>query len=227
MTMDFSDADIRNILKLIGEVSKVNIVWGGEVKGRVSMRLRDIPWDQALEVVLEANELGMKRQQNIIWVTTKQNLIKIETLEKDKKREEADRIRAMRAAYEASKQFEQIVTSYIQIDFADAVEIAAHIKPSGRGTVTVDKRTNTILYSDTKAHIEDGKKIAKLFDTPVKQVMIEARIVEATTSFGRNIGVEWTGSYQTSRHPWGDLGRGRIPIILPQTLACPPPLQRE
>jgi len=77
MTLDFSDADIRNILKLIGEISTLNIVWGPEVKGTVSMRLKNVPWDQALDLVLETNDLGMRREGNIIWVTTKDRILNL------------------------------------------------------------------------------------------------------------------------------------------------------
>jgi len=198
MTMDFANADIRNILKLIGEVSQLNIVWGPEVKGTVSMRLKNVPWDQALDVVLEASNLGMRREGNIIWVTTK---AKIRELEKEgeakqeaERKVEQERLKEIAAEQERAKALEPLITAYIPVDFADAdAGIKPHVESikSERGIVIVDKRTNTIIMTDTASIIEKAKKLVKEFDTPVKQIMIEARIVEASTTFMRDLGVRW------------------------------------
>jgi type IV pilus assembly protein PilQ len=187
MTLDFANADIRNILKLIGEVSKQNIVWGPEVKGTVSMRLKNVPWDQALDILLEANDLGMRREDNIVWVTTK---AKIKQLEK----EEEERQKAIRTAQEEAKALEPMITEYIPVNFADAEKnIKPHIEniKSERGTISVDSRTNTIIMTDIAANIEKAKEIVTRFDEPQKQIIIEARIVDASTSFGRDLGVRW------------------------------------
>jgi len=197
MTMDFANADIRNILKLIGEVSQLNIVWGPEVKGTISMRLRDVPWDQALDVVLEASNLGMKREGNIIWVTTKAKIREIEKEEEAKqeagRKAERERLKEITAEQERAKALEPLITAYIPVDFADAAGIKPHVESikSERGSIIVDKRTNTIIMTDTASIIERAKKLVKEFDTPVKQIMIEARIVEASTKFMRDMGVRW------------------------------------
>ncbi len=192
MTLDFANADIRNILKLIGEVSQQNIVWGPEVKGTVSMRLKNVPWDQALDIVLEANDLGMRREDNIIWVTTKAKIKQLEKEADERQKAEQERIKAIKEAQEQAKALEPLVTGYIPVDFADANEIKDHIVVSERGKISVDERTNTIIVKDISANIEEAKKIAKHFDTPVKQIMIEARIVDASTGFSRDLGVQWT-----------------------------------
>ncbi|MFB0520218.1 MAG: AMIN domain-containing protein, partial [Desulfatiglandales bacterium] len=103
MTLDFANADIRNILKLIGEVSRRNIVWGPEVKGTVSMRLKNVPWDQALDIVLEANDLGKREDDNIIWVTTKTKITQLEKEEEERRKAEQERIKAIKAAQEQAK----------------------------------------------------------------------------------------------------------------------------
>ncbi len=193
MTMDFVNADVTNVLRLIGEVSNLNIVWGPDVKGVVSMRLKNVPWDQAMDLVLANNDLAMRRQGNVIWVTTRTRLAQVEEEEKRKKDEEqAQKTKELKEAEEAKKA-EPLVTEYLTLDFAKATEIKDHIEKvkSDRGTVSVDERTNTIILRDIQQTIEEAKKIAQRFDAPVKQIMIEARIVDASTSFGRDLGVKW------------------------------------
>jgi type IV pilus assembly protein PilQ len=179
---------------LIGEVSKLNIVWGPDVKGTVSMRLKNVPWDQALDVVLETNDLGMRREANIIWVTTRAKIKELEKEEEEKQKAEKERIKEIRAEQEEAKAAEPLITEYIPVDFADA---DADIKPliesikSERGTVNVDNRTNRLIVTDIASIIEKAKNIVKEFDTPVKQIMIEARIVDASTTLIRDLGIQW------------------------------------
>lgn len=191
MTLDFSDADIRNILKLIGEISKLNIVWGPEVKGTVSMRLKDVPWDQALDLVLETNDLGMRREGNIIWVTTKDKILNLKKEEEERIKAEQERIKALKEAQKEAKLEEPLVSDYIPVNFADAKELVKKIDLTKRGKKSVDERTNTIYIKDTASSIEDAGRIVKKFDTAVKQIMIEARIVDASTNFSRDLGVRW------------------------------------
>ena len=202
MTMDFVNADVTNILRLIGEISNLNIIWGPEVKGKVSMRLKNVPWDQALDLVLANNNLGMRRQGNVIWVTTKKKINEIEAEERRKIKEalaraEEERKRRLAEQQEAKK-LVPLVTEYFPVDFAEADEIKKHIFLSGRGSISVDERTNTIIVKDIPENIQEARKIVKRFDTPVKQIMIEARIVDASTDFARDLGIQWTNetSYQ-------------------------------
>ena len=202
MTLDFANADIRNILKLIGEVSQQNIVWGPEVKGTVSMRLKNVPWDQALDILLESNDLGMRREDNIVWVTTKAKIKQLEKEEEERIKAEQERIKAIRAAQEEAKALEPLITEYIPVDFADAEkDIKPHIEniKSERGTISVDKRTNTLIMTDTASNIEGAKRIVTRFDEPQKQIMIEARIVDASTTFSRDLGVEWYAEGQRKK----------------------------
>lgn len=224
MTMDFVNADVTNILRLIGEVSNLNVIWGPDVKGTVSMRLKNVPWDQALDLVLANNDLGMRRQGNVIWVTTKVNIQKIEAEERKKLEEaeakrEAERKRKL-AEQEQAKKLEPLVTEYFPVDFANADDIKEHIFLSERGTTSVDERTNTIIMKDIASNIEEARKIVKRFDTPVKQIMIEARIVDASTDFAQDLGIQWmdrtTAQYRSDSSVvlWEDdlTGTAELPI---------------
>jgi type IV pilus assembly protein PilQ len=209
MTLEFADADIRNILKLIGEVSKRNIVWGPEVKGTVSMRLKNVPWDQALDVVLDINNLGKREDGNIIRIMTKEAIKALEQEEEAKLKAERERIKDIKAAQKAAEAEEPLETAYITVNYQDVTAIKTLIEENvkgPRGRLSVDTATKTIIITDTASNVKEAKALKDRQDIQIKQVMIEARIVEATTNFGRDIGVEWTGSYQTSRHPWGGSG---------------------
>jgi len=194
VTLDFANADIRNILKLIGEVSKLNIVWGSEVKGTASMRLKNVPWDQALDIVLETNNLGMRKDGNIIWVTTKEKIKALEEEEEEKRKAEQKRIEEKLAERKRAKALEPLIIEYIPVDFADAkTDIKHHLESikSERGSISIDPRTNTVIITDIASIVEKGKNIIKRLDTPTKQIMIEARIVDASEDFSRDLGVQW------------------------------------
>jgi type IV pilus assembly protein PilQ len=200
MTLDFVNADVTNILRLIGEVSNLNIVWGPEVKGTVSMRLKDVPWDQALDLILENNNLGKKQVGNVIWVTTKAQLAQSEAeerrrIEQYEAKLDAERKRAIQER-EKQKEMEPMVTEYLPVDFAAASEIMPLISLSDQGKarggkITTDARTNTVIITDISSSVKKAKEVVKQFDTPVKQVMIEARIVDATNNFTRDLGIQW------------------------------------
>jgi type IV pilus assembly protein PilQ len=200
MTMDFVNADVTNILRLIGEVSNLNIVWGPEVKGVVSMRLKEVPWDQALDLILDNNNLAKREQGNVIWVTTKAAMAQIEAEERRKIQEFEAKIEAERKKLvqekEKEKELEPLVTEYIPVDFAKASEITPllSVSEAGKtrgGKLSTDSRTNTIILTDISSNVRIAKDIVKQFDTPVKQVMIEARIVDATDDFIRDLGIRW------------------------------------
>ncbi|MBW1787212.1 MAG: AMIN domain-containing protein [Deltaproteobacteria bacterium] len=145
MTMDFVNAEVTNILRLIGEVSDLNIIWSPEVKGTVSMRLKKVPWDQSLELILANNDLGMRRDGNVIWITTRAHLNRIESEEKKKRQDERNQQIKMRQDLQKAKEAEPLETAYMPLDFAEAKKIMAHIVKSKRGTLKVDERTNTII----------------------------------------------------------------------------------
>jgi len=200
MTMDFVNADVTNILRLIGEVSNLNIVWGPEVKGVVSMRLKDVPWDQALDLILDNNNLAKREQGNVVWVTTKAAMSQIEAEERRKIQEYEAKIEAERKKLiqekEKEKELEPLLTEYIPVDFAKASEILplltlSETGKSRGGKLSTDSRTNTIILTDIASSVQIAKGIVRQFDTPVKQVMIEARVVDATDDFIRDLGIRW------------------------------------
>jgi type IV pilus assembly protein PilQ len=206
MTLEFADADIRNILKLIGEVSKRNIVWGPEVKGTASMRLKNVPWDQALDVVLDVNNLGKREDGTIIRIMTKDTIKALEQEEETKLRAERERLKEDKAAQKAAEAEEPLETAYITVNYQDVTAIEKLITENvkgPRGRLSVDAATKTIIITDTASNVQEAKALKDRQDRPIKQVMIEARIVEVSTGFRRDIGVEWTGNYQTNRDPWG------------------------
>lgn len=208
ITLDFANADIKNILKLIGEVSKLNLVWGPEVKGTVSMRLKNVPWDQALDIVLESNDLGMIREGNIIWITTKGKIRNLEKERQEKLKAQQETIKAAKAAKEEIKSAEPLVTAYITVNYANVGDIKKLIDENvkgPRGKISVDTRGKTIIFTDIASNIENARSLKNRQDTPIKQVMIEARVVEAKTTFSRDLGVNWSGTYQS---PWGGGGPG-------------------
>ncbi|MGD8984363.1 MAG: AMIN domain-containing protein, partial [Desulfobacteraceae bacterium] len=197
MYLDFVNAEVTNILRLVNEVSDENIIWDPAIAGKkVSMVLKNVPWDQALDLILVNNDLDKRRYPpNIIWITTKEKMMKIEAEERKRQQEaeariEADRKRKLEEQ-EKKKQLEPLITEFIPLDFANADEIKQHIVLSDRGTISTDARTNTIIIKDISENIEEAKKTVKQFDTPVKQIMIEARIVDASTNFTQELGVRW------------------------------------
>jgi type IV pilus assembly protein PilQ len=212
MTMDFVNADVTNILRLIAEVSNLNIVWGPEVRGTVSMRLKEVPWDQALDLVLDNNNLAMRKQGNVIWVTTKAQMAQIEAEEKRKIQEYEARLEAERKKIieekEKEKELEPLITEYIPVDFAKASDILPllSLSETGKtrgGKLSVDARTNMVIMTDIGSNVKDAKDTVKIFDTPVKQVMIEARIVDATDDFTRDLGVKWDNFQIQKRNDTG------------------------
>jgi type IV pilus assembly protein PilQ len=198
MTMDFSNAEVTNVLRLIGDVSNLNIIWGPDVKGNVSMRLKNVPWEQALDLILMNNNLDKIEEGNIVWVAPKSKIDQIKREEQQRREAKIAEVRRMeeekKAADQAKKEVEPLITEYLRVDFADAkTDILPHLEKikSERGSISVDARTNTVIMTDIADIIEKAKKIRSEFDTPVKQIMIEARIVEATTNLVRDLGIEW------------------------------------
>lgn len=201
MTMDFVNADVTNILRLIGEVSNMNVIWGPEVRGTVSMRLKNIPWDQALDLVLTNNGLGMRREGNLIWVTTKKQLAEIEADERIKKEERQREIDEKLKREKALEKEEESRTAYLTVNYKDVENIKKIIEGTvmskDTGRITVDSQTKTIILYDKISKIEEAKELKNRLDLATPQVMIEARIIEATSSFSRNLGVAWEMARQT------------------------------
>ncbi|MDD5450493.1 MAG: type IV pilus secretin PilQ [Desulfovibrionales bacterium] len=178
ISLDFQNADIHNVLRLLAEVSKLNIVASDDVTGKVTLKLDKVPWDQVLDVVLAARGLGMVKTGNVIRVAPLSRVA-----------EENKRLLEVQQA-------EPMATEYIQVNYGKAEKLKDQVDKirSERGSVTFDERTNKIVIKDTPTVIEDAKAIVSSLDEPTRQVLIEARIVEATADFSRELGVQWGGT---------------------------------
>jgi len=205
MTMDFVNADVTNILRLIGEVSNLNIVWGPEVRGTVSMRLKNVPWDQALDLVLANNNLAKREEGNVIWVTTKAQMNQFEAEEKRKRDEALKEIEeARKREEEARKVKEPEGTAYLTVNYKDVNNIKDIIDKTVKsevGKITVDAQTKTIIYYDKVSKLKEARDLKERLDQATPQVMIEARIVEANTSFARSLGIQWNLDQQYRTNP--------------------------
>ncbi|MEK7313574.1 MAG: type IV pilus secretin PilQ, partial [Deltaproteobacteria bacterium] len=191
--IDMIDAQITDILKLLAEVSDKNIVASEEVRGTITLRLKNIPWEQTFDLILQAKGLDSVEEGNVIRVAPRERL--------RKEKEE------LLAAKKAEEKQEDLQTEYIRINYDKASTLAPQIKSvlSDRGVPTVHEATNTLIIRDTKAGIAAAKDYIKQVDKPTPQVLIEARIVEAETSFARDLGIQWgvdtrvPGSTHTSK----------------------------
>ncbi|MBI4208406.1 MAG: type IV pilus secretin PilQ [Deltaproteobacteria bacterium] len=183
ISLDLKDADIQNVLRLIAEVSQLNVIAGEDVEGKVTMRLVDVPWDQALEVILSSSGLGQKRMGNVVRIAP------LETL----REEEAKELEAMRS----KEKLEELVMKVLPVNYADAEEIQEQVKPllSERGSLKVDSRTNALVVKDIPSVVDEMRALLHRLDQATPQVMIEARIVQVTSNLTEELGVQWGGSY--------------------------------
>ncbi len=206
ISLDFKDADIGNILRLIAEVSDLNVIAGDEVDGKVTIRLVDVPWDQALDVILLTKGLGFVRVGSVLRIAP------IETL----KIEREARLQERRA----KEKLEDLVVKLQPVNYADVKEVSKLIERilSPRGSVNVDTRTSTLIIKDIPSVIHEATALLKAIDTQTPQVLIEAKIVEASLNFSRSLGAVWGLGYRPngSRGGGGDvhLGDGSVGDII-------------
>jgi len=188
ISLDFQDADIRHIFRILHEISGKNFVIGDDVKGKVTLKLDNVPWDQVLDLITRMNKLGTVEDGNVVRIAP------LATLEAEKKALEA-KVEAEKTAIKVQEELEPLVTEYISISYSEAETLQKHLQEikTERGKVSLDERTNMIIMTDIKAKIEQAKKVINKLDVPTPQVMIEARIVKADTTFTRDIGVQWGG----------------------------------
>ena len=179
--LDLKDADIHNVLRMIADVGNVNIVTADNVTGSVTIRMRNVPWDQALDTVLQAKKLGMVRRGNIIRVALMEDL--------NKERELA------LAQRKSELELAPIETRLIPVSYAQASELQNRAKEllSPRGAIAVDERTNVLVVRDVAGNLNQVEELVRALDTQTPQVLIEARIVEATSRFQRDVGIQWGG----------------------------------
>ncbi len=179
--LDFKDADIHNILRLLSEVGNVNVVTADDVGGSVTIKMRGVPWDQALDVILTSKGLGMVRRGNLIRVAPQARL--------EKEREMA--IQRQKQALELAP----LETRLIPVSYASANDLAARAADllSPRGHASVDGRTNILVIRDVSENLDSVEELVRSLDSQTPQVLIEARIVEATTAFTNEFGIQWGG----------------------------------
>ncbi|MEW6692731.1 MAG: type IV pilus secretin PilQ [Pseudomonadota bacterium] len=219
LTLKFQDIEIRPLLQLLADFTGNNIVVSDSVQGRMSLRLENVPWDQAMDLILTTKGLSQRKNGNVIFVAPTAEIAARE-----------------KAEMEARKQTEDLaplMSEFMQVNYAKASDIARLLNPyyrpagaggaaptpaaptggtaaartmgflSPRGTLTVDERTNTLLVNDTPESLDKIRDLVKKLDTPIKQVLIESRIVIATDDFSRELGLKWgvTGAFNTSGDP--------------------------
>ena len=192
LSLEFQDVSVRTILEVLAQHTNTNIVASDSVSGNITLRLINVPWDQALDIILKSKNLDKRVNGNVIWVAPAAELAK----------QEADELKAQ----QEKKVLDPLRTEYIRLNYAKAENVRTLIeagratsdRSSGntslltdRGTVTIDARTNTLIVKDTAETISNIRDLISKIDIAVKQVMIEARIVSATDTFSKELGVKW------------------------------------
>ena len=179
ISLDFKEVEIADVLRLIADVSELNIIAGDEVKGEVTIRLVDVPWDQALDVILLTKGLGFVRVGNVLRIAPADVL----------KTEEEARLQERRA----KEKLEDLVVKLQPVNYATVKDVAKMVQRllTTRGTVDVDARTNTLIIKDINAVIDEAVALVKAIDTQTPQVLIESKIVEANLDFSRELGAVW------------------------------------
>jgi type IV pilus assembly protein PilQ len=182
LTLNFQDIETRAVLQLLAETSGRNIVVSDTVQGNVTLRLRNVPWDQALDIVMTTKGLDMRQNGNVIIVAPAEEIAARETADLE--------------ARNAISELEPMYSEFLQVNYAKAADLAALIGAAGansllseRGSIAVDDRTNTLLVQDTADRLEDVRRMVRALDVPIKQVLIESRIVVVNDDFSRDLGV--------------------------------------
>ena len=197
LTLNFQDIDVRSVLQLLADTSGQNIVVSDSVAGNLTLRLQNVPWDQALDIVLRTKGLDKRRQDNVIIIGPTEEL--------------ATREKAELAAHKEVQELSPTHTEFMQVNYAKVSDLAKLIKTtnakdsmlSPRGSISVDERTNTLLVQDTSDKLADIRRLVQTLDVPVKQVLIEARIVIVSDTFERDLGVRFGVSTAQQNGPGG------------------------
>lgn len=184
LTLNFQNIEVRAVLQLIADFTGLNLVASDSVNGSITLRLQNVPWDQALDLVLKTKGLGKRQMGSVVLIAPTQEISERERVE----------LEAVRQVEELS----QLQTEYVQLKYAKATTISQLLTSeqgllSERGTAVVDERTNTLLMKDTAGNLEKIREVINMLDVPVRQVLIEARIVIAATTVGKELGVKWGG----------------------------------
>lgn len=196
LSLNFQNIEIRSLLQVIADFTNFNIITSDTVTGAVTLRLKDVPWDQALDIILQTKSLGMRKTGNVLRIAPKDELAAQEKQEFEAKA--------------AIQNIESLVTQSFQLNYTKAADIALQIQPSGaatssssrgllssRGSVIAEPRTNQLFVTDIPSKLAQVQEMITKLDIAIRQVLIEARIVEAEDTFGKSLGVKWGGSDQT------------------------------
>jgi type IV pilus assembly protein PilQ len=183
LTLNFQDISVRAVLQLLADFTGLNMVVSDNVTGNITLRLHDVPWDQALDIILQTKGLAMRKHDNVVLIAPAQDIAAREKLQ-----------------LEAQQQIQQLMplkSAFIQVNYAKAADIASLLKSqqnsllSKRGSVSVDARTNTLLVQDTEDRLADIRELVHKLDVPVRQVLIQSRIVIANNDFTRELGTRF------------------------------------
>ena len=189
LSLNFQNIEVRSLLQVIADFTNFNIITSDSVTGAVTLRLQDVPWDQALDIILQAKGLGMRKTANVIWIAPKDEIIAKEKLELESKA--------------AVLNLEPVRTQSFQMNYAKAEDIAKQLTGTGggeksagrtlsaRGSATADPRTNQLFVTDVPSRLEQVLQLLQKLDVAVRQVMIEVRIVTADEAFGKSLGVKF------------------------------------
>jgi type IV pilus assembly protein PilQ len=190
LSLNFQDIEVRSVLQLIADFTNLNLVASDTVDGRITLRLQNVPWDQALDLILKTKGLDKRQVGNVLMVAPADEIANRERLELENSRQVAE--------------LAPLRTEFIQVNYAKAIDLAALVSAeqgllSSRGSVSVDERTNTLLVQDTAAKLDAIRSALTHLDVPVRQVQVEARIVVASTDFNKQLGIRWGGSASSNR----------------------------
>ena len=186
LSLNFQDIEVRAVLQLLADFTGLNMVVSDTVSGRITLRLKNVPWDQAMDIILKTRGLSMRRNDNVVLVAPTEEIAAREKLE-----------------LESQQQIEELAplrSELVQVNYAKASDLAALLKSSDnkliseRGSVSIDERTNTLLVQDTAAKLSEVRALVNSLDIPVRQVLIESRIVIAVNDYARDLGVKLGGS---------------------------------
>ncbi len=193
LSLNFQDIEVRSVLQLLADFTELNIVVSDNVDGKLTLRLKNVPWDQALEIILKSKNLGKRTSGNVIMVAPAEEIAQRERIELESEQQKVD--------------LAPLRTEFFQVNYADAEDFGALLQSesgsmlSERGKVTVDARTNTLLISETADKLEQIRSLISRLDIPVRQVLIESRIVVATDDFNKELGFRMGVSRDTTDNP--------------------------
>ncbi|MES9824062.1 MAG: type IV pilus secretin PilQ [Candidatus Thiodiazotropha endolucinida] len=217
LSLNFQDIEVRAVLQLLADFTGLNLVTSDTVGGRITLRLKNVPWDQALDIILKSKGLTKRQIDNVIMVAPTEEVAAREQLE-----------------LESQQKIEELAplrSDFVQVNYAKAEDLATLLKAeenrllSERGNVTVDVRTNTLLIQDTAAKLEDIRRLLKRLDIPVRQVLIESRIVIANNDFAKDLGVRFGANFDGSFGDNFTLTAGALPGYIDNTFGVAPGIE--